>query len=96
MSTHTHEDELLTVQELAREWKQHPSTVYKKISHGTIPAIRLGDEASAVRIPRAALEESIHRDPGGSSSSLRPETVERRAPAVPAVAARPLAGAEES
>jgi len=43
MTTNARKRELLTVKELAGEWRQHPATVYRKIHDGTIPAVRLGD-----------------------------------------------------
>jgi excisionase family DNA binding protein len=48
--------ELLTVKELAAEWRQHPMTIYKKVAAGEIPAIRLGGRSSALRIPRDQLD----------------------------------------
>ncbi len=56
MQTTADRSELLTVRELAREWKQHPATIYRKVAAGEIPAVRLGGGTSALRIPRAALE----------------------------------------
>jgi excisionase family DNA binding protein len=53
------EGEYLTVRELAREWKQHESTIYKKVERGLIPSVRLGDETSALRIPRSGLERML-------------------------------------
>jgi excisionase family DNA binding protein len=49
----------VSLQELAREWKQNPATIYRKIQTGEIPAIRLGNGTSALRIPRAELEAQI-------------------------------------
>jgi excisionase family DNA binding protein len=59
MQSHAQKSELLTVAELAREWKQNPATIYRKIQTGEIPAIRLGNGTSALRIPRAELEAQI-------------------------------------
>jgi excisionase family DNA binding protein len=60
MLTDAERDEpLLTVKELAVEWRQHPATIYRKIAAGEIPAVRLGEGLSALRIPRAELERSL-------------------------------------
>jgi excisionase family DNA binding protein len=77
--------ELMTVKELAAEWRQHPMTIYRKIQAGEIHAIRLGDDRSALRIPRASLPQ------------MAAETAERRGePVAPAVEPRPLAGPREA
>jgi excisionase family DNA binding protein len=68
MQADTERRELLTVRELAREWKQHESTIYRKVERGLIPSVRLGDQTSALRIPRAELERSMHVAPGSQSS----------------------------
>lgn len=68
MQTDAVRGELLTVRELAREWKQHKSTIYRKVERGLIPSVRLGDQTSALRIPRAELDRSMHRDPGATST----------------------------
>lgn len=56
MLAYADKDEFLTVKELAAEWRQHPATIYRKIAAGEISAVRLGDESSALRIPRGELE----------------------------------------
>jgi excisionase family DNA binding protein len=45
----------MTVKELAREWRQHEVTIYRKIAAGEVPHVRLGDGHGAIRIPRAKL-----------------------------------------
>jgi hypothetical protein len=54
MQADAHKSELMTVAELAQEWRQHPASIYRKIQDGTIPSVCLGDGTSALRIPRAA------------------------------------------
>jgi len=56
MQTHTERSELLTVREVAKMWRQHPATIYRKIANGELHAVRLGDETAALRIPRVELE----------------------------------------
>jgi excisionase family DNA binding protein len=78
MQADTHKSEkLLTVKELAREWRQHPASIYRKIHDGSIPSVRLGDGMSALRIPRAELDAQIHRS-GASRSSLAPDVPAER------------------
>jgi excisionase family DNA binding protein len=91
MRTGTEKSDLLTVREVAAEWRQHPATIYRKISTGELHAVRLGDETAALRVRRDELER-IYADPGVSSSP-RPDPAERRAPErLPAVEARPPTG----
>lgn len=52
----------MTVKELAALWRQHPVTIYRKIQAGEIPAVRLGDGHSALRIPRAQLPYAGERE----------------------------------
>jgi len=49
----------MTVAELAREWRQDRRTIYRKIERGEIPAVRLGDGTSALRIRRGELEARL-------------------------------------
>ena len=53
----------MTVKELAAELRQHPYTVYRKIQAGKIPAVRLGDGRSSLRIRRDEVEEWLYGDP---------------------------------
>ncbi len=48
--------QLLTVREVAQRLGQSRFSIYRKISAGTIPALRLGDERSALRIREDELE----------------------------------------
>jgi excisionase family DNA binding protein len=66
MRTDAETRDLLTVRELAVEWRQHPATIYRKIRDGSIPAVRLGGETSALRIPRAELERIYEGNANGS------------------------------
>jgi excisionase family DNA binding protein len=61
MNRDAKKEELLTVRELAREWRQSESTIYRKVEQGLIPSVRLGNGTSALRIPRAELERSLRR-----------------------------------
>jgi excisionase family DNA binding protein len=56
MRTDADKSELLTVREVAKEWRQHVGTVYRKIQRGELRAVRLGDETAALRVPRGELE----------------------------------------
>jgi excisionase family DNA binding protein len=47
---------LLTVAEVAHRLGQNKFSVYRKIQAGTIPAIRLGDGRSAIRVRESELE----------------------------------------
>ncbi|MEK6275990.1 MAG: helix-turn-helix domain-containing protein [Actinomycetota bacterium] len=55
--------------ELAREWRQHRGTIYRKVAAGEIPSIRLGGESAALRIPRSALEKVYEASAVGHGSS---------------------------
>jgi excisionase family DNA binding protein len=47
---------LMRVQDVARELGQSPSTIYRKISEGTLPAYKLADgPRPALRVPRDEL-----------------------------------------
>jgi Helix-turn-helix domain len=63
--------ELLSVAEVAREWKQSPASVYRKIQSGELHAVRLGGETAALRVPRHELER-IYEDSGASSHGSAP------------------------
>ena len=63
MEAYTDKSELLTVQEVAKLWRQHPATIYRKIQSGELHAVRLGDETAALRIRRVELER-IYEDNG--------------------------------
>jgi Helix-turn-helix domain len=67
--------ELLSVAEVAKEWKQSPASVYRKIASGELHAVRLGGETAALRVPRHELER-IYED-AGARSSLAPVPAER-------------------
>jgi excisionase family DNA binding protein len=95
MNRDAEKEELLTVRELAREWRQSESTIYRKVERGLIPSVRLGDETSALRIPRVELERSLRRmgqAEGLGGSSSRPNSAGRRVPGDPAVEAQAPAG----
>ena len=48
---------LLTVPETAALLRQHRTTVYRKIRSGEIPSVRLGEGASALRVPEGELRK---------------------------------------
>ncbi|MGI9019196.1 MAG: helix-turn-helix domain-containing protein [Solirubrobacterales bacterium] len=54
--TETAANELLTADEVARQLRVHPSWVYRHIASGELPALRLGDERSPLRIDAADLD----------------------------------------
>ncbi len=58
MPNTTHE--VLTVQDVAGELRCGPSTVYRLISSGRLPAIRLGAGRGGIRISRTALLSFIN------------------------------------
>jgi excisionase family DNA binding protein len=47
---------LLTIEETAARIGQHRGTVYRKVSTGTLPAVRLGAGHAALRVPADELE----------------------------------------
>jgi excisionase family DNA binding protein len=55
---------LMTVKEVAAEWRLHPGTVYRLIHAGVVPSVRLG--GGALRIPRDELYERAH---GGKAAA---------------------------
>jgi len=63
MPTQAEQRRLLTVKELADEWRQHPHTIYRKIAAGEIPAVQLGGKGSAIRVDERELEAMLHQDP---------------------------------
>jgi len=50
----------MRVQEVARESRQHPATIYKKVAAGEIPSVRLGRGRVAIPVPRAEFEQWLH------------------------------------
>jgi excisionase family DNA binding protein len=67
MLTEVHEREaLMRVREVADELGQHPATIYRKITAGEIPSVRLGSGRAAIRVPRAEFEQGLH---GSNSQS---------------------------
>ena len=60
--------ELMTVAEVAELWRQRKETVYRKVRSGELPAVRLGDETSALRIPRREIERIYEMSAAGSGS----------------------------
>ena len=56
MTTATHENEYLSIGEVAHELRVSEGTVRRRIRAGELPATQLGGPGSAVRIPRAALD----------------------------------------
>jgi excisionase family DNA binding protein len=61
MLTDARKSELLTVKEVAREWRVHEATVYRAIQSGALHAARLSDEGSW-RIPRRELEARLQKE----------------------------------
>jgi Helix-turn-helix domain len=55
---------LMTVAELAAEWRQSREAVYRKVRAGRIPS----DERAAIRIPRAELERIYEMSTSGGGS----------------------------
>jgi excisionase family DNA binding protein len=60
--------ELMTVGEVAEEWRQSREAVYRKVRAGRIPSVRLGDERADIRIPRAELERIYEMSTSGGGS----------------------------
>src|SRR5438477_11206026 len=50
--------EYLTVEEAAKLLRQSPATVRRKVAHGEIAAVRLGD-FGPLRVPAGALEQHL-------------------------------------
>jgi excisionase family DNA binding protein len=65
MSTVAHEREYMSVAEAAMLLGVSAPTIRRKIATGELPAVRLGDKGSSIRIPRAELEAWLYAPPGG-------------------------------
>lgn len=65
-------DRLMAVKEVARAIDQHPATVYRKIRSGEIPAVRLGSETAAIRVPSHDFEQWLYGPAGYSPPLARP------------------------
>ncbi|MBP2341096.1 excisionase family DNA binding protein [Saccharothrix coeruleofusca] len=58
MGNHTEEtEELVLVGEFAKELDVHPSTVYRAISDGRLPALRIGNGRGTLRLQRTDCDE---------------------------------------
>ena len=60
--------ELLRVKEVAQALDQHPATIYRKVSNGSLPAVRLGAGRAAIRIDSGELDawlEARHLERNG-------------------------------
>ena len=69
--------EFLTVAEVARRLRVHEATIYRKITSGELPALRLG-EHGPLRIPADELEAWLHERPAraprtGSEPAVEPQ-----------------------
>jgi excisionase family DNA binding protein len=60
--------ELMTVKEVAAEWRLHPGTVYRLIAAGVVPSVRVGVGRGALRVPRGELYEDARARGGGGTS----------------------------
>jgi excisionase family DNA binding protein len=48
---------LLTIDEVAEQLRQHRATIYRKVSAGNLPAVRLASRGrGALRVPEAELD----------------------------------------
>jgi excisionase family DNA binding protein len=68
LTTPDHGGEYLTVAEVAAELACSVPTVRRRIRSGELPAVQLGRPGSAVRVPRAGLDQWLWRpadDEGG-------------------------------
>ncbi len=54
---------LLTIREVAGELKLSVRQVRRLIDRGAIPAVRLGDKGSSIRVDRAELEQWLYANP---------------------------------
>lgn len=52
-------DELLTVEEVARELRVAKLTVYRAVENGRLAAVRLGSDSGRLRIPRSAVSDYL-------------------------------------
>ena len=69
MLTERYEREaLMRVRDVADELGQYPATIYRKITAGEIPSMRLGSGRSAIRVPRAEFEQWLHGSDSQSGS----------------------------
>jgi excisionase family DNA binding protein len=53
---------LLTVPEVARLLRCSRQSVYRRIHDGSIPAVRLTDDAGPLRVPRTELERWLYAE----------------------------------
>jgi excisionase family DNA binding protein len=56
-------DRLLTVPEAARLARVSVPTIYRRISAGEIPALRIGDFSGPIRIPENEFKGWLYGDP---------------------------------
>ena len=70
--------EFLTVSEVARRLRVHEATIYRRVSAGEIPALRLG-EHGPLRIPADEFEAWLHGRPARAPRTGPEPAVEPRA-----------------
>jgi excisionase family DNA binding protein len=58
---------LLRLSEAAERLNVHRATVYRWITEGRLPAVRLGGPGSPVRVPEDELERWLHGNPEASA-----------------------------
>ena len=56
----THERRFLTPREVARTLNVSTATVYRRISEGSLPAVRIGEGTGPLRIDERELEEWVY------------------------------------
>jgi len=66
--------ELLTVQDVAREWKVHRETVYSLVNARPpkLASVRIGSGKGRIRITRRAVDDYLKRVSSGSLTSEPP------------------------
>jgi excisionase family DNA binding protein len=65
----TRSPELLPIPVVAQRLNVSKATVYRWITEGRIPAVRLGPAGSPLRVPSDELAEWVYSDPTGLDAS---------------------------
>lgn len=60
----TRESNLLTVAQVARRLNVSKPTLYRRISEGQIPALRIGEQIGPLGVPADELEAWLYSKPG--------------------------------
>jgi excisionase family DNA binding protein len=84
---------LLRVNEVAERLNWHPSSVYRAVSTGTMPAVRLGGPGCSIRIDESELERWLYTAAGGAMAPAISDARLGTPPATVMVQSNPKRGA---